>query len=200
MADTSGDQGIDSSAFRATCRREKIAAREAISENVHALASKAIEAHLTSLLASRPPQTIAFCWPVRKEVDCRPVIRRLLESGWRACQPVVVAKDAPMVFRAWAPDSPMTADRYGIPVPAEATIAVPDIVLLPLVAFDEQGFRLGYGGGYFDRTLAEIAVKPLTIGVGFELARIDSVRAQIHDIRLDAIVTEKQIRRYTTIA
>jgi 5-formyltetrahydrofolate cyclo-ligase len=200
MADSSGNQGIDSTAIRAIWRRERIAAREALPANDHARASAAIEEQLAMLLASRPQQTIAFCWPVRKEVDCRPLVGRLLQAGWRACQPVVVAKDAPMLFRAWSPESPMSTDCYGIPVPAEAIAAVPDIVLLPLVGFDEQGFRLGYGGGYFDRTLAEFAIKPLAIGVGFELARIDSLQPQDHDIRLDAIVTEKAVRRYTAVA
>jgi 5-formyltetrahydrofolate cyclo-ligase len=200
MADTSGDQGIDSTAFRGAMRREKIAARQAMSDSEHARASAAIDTHLTMLLASQPPGTIAFCWPVRKEFDCRPLVGRLLAAGWRACQPVVIARDAPMAFRAWSPGAPMATDPYGIPVPATAIAAVPDVVLLPLVAFDEQGFRLGYGGGYFDRTLAEIAVKPTAIGVGFELARIDSVQPEDHDVRLDAIVTEDGIRRHAAIA
>jgi 5-formyltetrahydrofolate cyclo-ligase len=200
MADTSGDQGIDATAFRSAMRREKTAARVAMPDSEHARACAEIDACLTDLLGSRPPCTIAFCWPVRKEFDCRPLVGRLLEAGWQACQPVVVARDAPMAFRAWAPGSPMITDPHGIPVPATAIAAVPDIILLPLVAFDDQGYRLGYGGGYFDRTLAEFAVKPLAIGVGFELGRIDSVRPHGHDVRLDAIVTETGIRRYSAAA
>jgi 5-formyltetrahydrofolate cyclo-ligase len=200
MADTSGDQGVDTTAFRTTWRREKIAARQAMSDSEHARASAAIETHLTMLLALEPSRTVAFCWPVRKEFDCRPLVGRLLAAGWRACQPVVVARDAPMAFRAWSPGAPMTTDPYGIPIPATTVAAAPDVVLLPLVAFDEQGFRLGYGGGYFDRTLAEFAVKPTAIGVGFELARVDSIQPEDHDLRLDAIVTENGIRRYAAVA
>jgi len=167
-----------------------------MSEREHALASAAIDAYLTSLLVPQPPRTVAFCWPVRKEFDCRPLLGRLLAAGWQACQPVVVAKDAPMVFRAWQPESAMTTDCFGIPVPADGAVVVPDIVLLPLVAFDEQGYRLGYGGGFFDRTLARMAAKPATIGVGFEFGRLESLLPQAHDVPLDAIVTERQVRQY----
>ena len=200
MAATSDEQAVDSSVFRGAWRREKIAARQALSAEEHALASARIEIELASLLSPLSPRTIAFCWPVRREFDCRPVVERLIVSGWRACQPVVVARDAPMQFRAWQPNAEMTTDPYGIPVPAAAVGARPDVILLPLVAFDEQGFRLGYGGGYFDRTLAELAAKPLAIGVGFELCRIDSVGPGPHDIRMDAIVTEAGIRRYADVA
>ena len=194
MADLSGNQDLDSTSFRALQRRTKIAARRAMSATEHARASALIEQHLTALLAAQSPQCIAFCWPMRKEFDCRPLIERLLQAGWRACQPVVVAEAAPMEFRAWLPGSPMTTDRHGIPIPDTAPVAAPDIVLLPLVAFDEQGYRLGYGGGYFDRTLATLTPRPFSIGVGFELARLDTVRPAAHDIRLDTIATESGIR------
>jgi len=195
MTDPSGDQDADFAPFRARQRETKIAAREAMSGADHDHASAAIDAHLTTLLSALSPQVIAFCWPLRNEFDCRPLVIRLLAAGWRACQPVVVAPAAPMVFRAWTPGSPMTTDRHGIPIPATDETILPDIVLLPLVAFDEQGYRLGYGGGYFDRTLAVMSPRPLAIGVGFELACIDSVRPEPHDIPLDAIVTEAGIRR-----
>lgn len=194
MSDPSGDQGADSSAFRARQREAKIAARQAMSTADHARASTAIDRHLATLLATLPPQVIAFCWPLRKEFDCRPLVGRLLAAGWRACQPVVVAPASPMVFRAWVQDTPMTTDRHGIPVPATDATLVPDVVLLPLVAFDDRGYRLGYGGGYFDRTLAGLSPRPLAIGVGFELARVESVGPLAHDIPLDAIVTDAGVR------
>jgi 5,10-methenyltetrahydrofolate synthetase len=189
-ADPSGNQEPDSLAFRAELRQAKIAARLALSPLEHARASTFIETQLAAYLAEQPPGTIAFCWPLRNEFDCRPLVQRLLTQGWHACQPVVVAPNAAMAFRPWTPDTPMTTDRHGIPIPAESHTVVPDIVLLPLVAFDAQGYRLGYGGGYFDRTLAVLSPRPLALGVGFELARVDTVRPQPHDIRLDALVTE----------
>jgi len=193
MADEYGDQDIEVDLFRATQRRAKIAAREAMSAEDRVRAREAVEAHLTTLLAGGQPRTIAFCSAVRGEVDCRPLIEQLLTSGWRACQPIVLKPETPMVFRAWTFRSIMTVDCYGIPVPASGESLVPDVVLLPLVAFDGEGFRLGYGGGYFDRTLAILTPRPLAVGVGFELARINSVRPQAHDVRLDVVVTETGI-------
>jgi 5-formyltetrahydrofolate cyclo-ligase len=196
MADPSGRPDFDATTRRATQRREKISARLAMTANDHALASAMIEDHLARFLATRTPGVIAFCWPVRREFDCRPLVTNLLEAGWQACQPVVVAAAAPMAFRAWQPDSPMTRDRHGIPIPATGLVAAPDVILLPLVAFDEQGYRLGYGGGYFDRTLASLTPRPCAIGVGFELTRLDTVCPATHDICLDAIVTELGLREF----
>jgi 5,10-methenyltetrahydrofolate synthetase len=110
--------------------------------------------------------------------------------------PVVETVDAPMRFCCWSPASAMKQDRFGIPVPAHGDTIVPDVVLLPLVAFDPQGFRLGYGGGYFDRTLASMVPRPMAIGVGFELARVVDTRPQHHDLPLDAVVTEAGVERY----
>lgn len=188
------DQESDSAAFRAQARRAGIAARLGLAAGEHARASSAIDAHLDRLLSPRPPGVVAFCWPVRNEFDCRPLVTRLLACGWRAAQPVVLAPAAPMAFRPWTPDTPMTADRHGIPIPAGELSVAPDVVLVPLVAFDEQGYRIGYGGGYFDRTLAALSPRPLAVGVGFELARLDSTRPQPHDVPLDVIVTEAGAR------
>lgn len=138
----------------------------------------------------QPANTLAFCAPSRNEFDARPLASRLISRGWRAAMPVVIAPAAPMVFRAWTPAAPMSRDRYGIPIPTAGEELAPGIVLLPLVAFDAAGYRLGYGGGYFDRTLAAQVPCPLAVGVGFELARVSSIRPQAHDVPLDAIVTE----------
>jgi 5,10-methenyltetrahydrofolate synthetase len=89
----------------------------------------------------------------------------------------------------------MQDDRYGIPTPIEGEFAVPEVLLIPVNAFDAQGYRLGYGGGFFDRTLAALNPAPLTIGVGFELSRVETIDPQAHDIRLDAIVTEAGVFR-----
>lgn len=156
----------------------------------HARASTEIETHLAALLSDRPPSVLGFCWPVRMEFDCRPLITRLLAAGWRACQPVAQAPAAAMPFRAWTPGAAMTADRYGIPIPAEGECLIPGIVLLPLVAFDRRGYRLGYGGGHFDRTLAALTPRPFAIGIGFERTCIESIRPEPHDMPLDALVTE----------
>lgn len=193
----SAEHIAESSAFRAALRKEKLAVRVALDAQSHAALSARLEAHLATLLTPLPPQVLAFCAPVRGEFDVRPLASLLIEHGWRAAMPVVDAVDAPMRFRPWTPACAMTADRYGIPIPLGGPEIAPDIVLPPLVAFDPQGFRLGYGGGYFDRTLASLVPRPLAIGVGFELARVADIRPQAHDIPLDAVVTEAGIERPT---
>ncbi len=183
----------DSSVFRAALRGEKLAARMSLGADSRLALSARIEAHLLQLLTPLAPRTLAYCASVRGEFDAQALVSLLIERGWRAAMPIVEAPDAPMSFRHWTPGVAMNVDRYGIPIPAEGEAVTPDIVLLPLVAFDRQGFRLGYGGGYFDRTLAALVPRPLSIGVGFELARVEDIRPQQHDIRLDAIVTEAGI-------
>lgn len=133
---------------------------------------------------------LAFCWPIRAEFDCRPLAGTLLAAGWQMAMPVVTLRGAPMTFRDWTPESAMTSDPHGIPIPDTATVRHPDVLLLPLVAFDSAGYRLGYGGGYFDRTLAACVPRPLSVGVGFECGRVPSIHPEAHDIPLDCIITE----------
>jgi len=192
----SGEHTDDSPIPRAALRRLKLAARMALDEKTHAELSARIESHLAALLAPFPPQTLAFCAPVRGEFDARPLASLLLDRGWQAAMPIVVESDAPMRFRRWTPSCAMGVDRYGIPIPLDGPDLVPDVVLLPLLAFDAQGFRLGYGGGYFDRTLAVLVPRPLAIGIGFELGRVADIRPQTHDIPLAAVVTEAGILRF----
>ena len=183
-------------AQRAALRREKIAAREALPAAEHARLSALLAGHLAAALECRTPALLAFCWPIRNEFDARPLVGQLLTRGWRACMPTVTTLGAPLRFRPWTPASAMALDPFGIPVPADGTPSPPpDVMLLPLVAFDQAGYRLGYGGGYFDRTLAALAPQPATCGVGFELARTADLRPQAHDIPLDAIATEAGLFR-----
>lgn len=176
-----------------------IAARQAMPTEAQRRASERIVDHLTGLLLPSPPGTIGFCWPIRAEPDCRPLVAGLIAAGWQAAMPTVVSTDAPMEFRAWSPNARMTTDPYGIPVPATAAGPTPDVLLLPLVAFDAAGYRLGYGGGYFDRTLAACAPRPLAIGVGFDLCAVASIHPEVHDMPLDLVVTESGIRRFNAL-
>ncbi|MDP1651934.1 MAG: 5-formyltetrahydrofolate cyclo-ligase [Rhodocyclaceae bacterium] len=227
MTDQPIQTAANPAAVRAALRREKIAARLALPAAMQEAASTRVLDLLTSLLLPRPAGMIAFCWPIRAEVDCRPLVTGLLAAGWRAAMPAVVTVDAPMEFRAWWPEAPMVTDPYGIPIPAlagppqegrrppvggsepglrawgannpaTAVSPLPDVVLLPLVAFDAAGYRLGYGGGYFDRTLAACVPRPLAIGVGFDLCAVPDIHPEAHDIPLDLIVTESGIHRINT--
>lgn len=194
MTDQPRQSAVNPDALRATLRREKIAARQALPAAAHRSASVAVIHHLTEFLLPMPAGILAFCMPIRAEVDCRRLAVHLGDRGWQAVMPTVAALDAPMEFRAWTPDAPMIPDPYGIPVPATVPSPDPDVMLLPLVAFDAAGYRLGYGGGYFDRTLAAMHPRPLTIGVGFDLCAVADIRPERHDIPLDLIATESGIR------
>lgn len=187
-------------AERAALRREKIAAREALTAEQHRRLSQALETHLAQLLQQCQPRILGFCWPIRAEFDCRPLVVRLLAQGVRCCLPQVSAAGVAMDFRAWCPDSEMLIDKHGIPYPASGAWLLPDALLMPVNAFDAAGYRLGYGAGYFDRTLAQLAAQdlhPLALGVGFELARVASIHPAAHDIPLDAVVTEAGVTLFS---
>jgi 5,10-methenyltetrahydrofolate synthetase len=178
----------DNTVWRRDRRREMVARRMALTGEQHAALSAAIVKHL--LAAFQPPAVVAFCWPIKGEPDVRELLTPWLAQGVQAALPVVLAEAAPLAFRAWQPDVPLQADRYGIPTPVEGDWLVPEMILLPLNGFDADGYRLGYGGGYFDRTLAAFSPRPLAVGVGFEINRLPTIRPQLHDQRLDWIVTE----------
>ena len=178
----------DNTAWRRAMRREMVARRVALPDDEHAALSARIVAHLVQRFP--PPAVAAFCWPIKHEPDVRVALLDWIEQGVQAALPVVIAEDAPLAFRAWMPESRLVPDRYGIPTPDSGNWLVPDLILLPLNGFDAAGYRLGYGGGYFDRTLAAFSPRPLAIGVGFEINRLESIRPEAHDQRLDWIVTE----------
>lgn len=178
----------DSTAWRQALRREMVARRTALGELAHNELSARIVAHLEAALP--PPAIMAFCWPIKHEPDVRAIVGRWTAIGSRAALPVVMAENTALAFREWKTETLLEADRYGIPTPTTGSWLIPDLILLPLNGFDAAGYRLGYGGGYFDRTLATLSPRPLAVGVGFEINRLDSIRPESHDQRLDWIVTE----------
>ena len=165
-----------------------VARRAALSASEHDALSARIVAHLLAALPA--PLVAAFCWPIKHEPDVRALLAAWAVAGVRAALPVVVAEGQALAFREWTPETQLDPDRYGIPTPSTGEWLTPDLILLPLNGFDAAGYRLGYGGGYFDRTLAALAPRPLAVGVGFEINRLDSIRPEAHDQRLDWIVTE----------
>src|SRR5262245_18341751 len=138
--------------------------------------------------------TVGFYWPIQGEFDPRFAIREFRKHGAKAALPVMVRKGAPLEFREWWPGVRATSGVYGLPVPESATVR-PQAVLIPPVGFDRQGYRLGYGGRYFDRTLAALVPQPLKIGVGYELSCMASIPPQPHDVPMDFVVTEAGIHR-----
>ncbi len=155
---------------------------------------QAIEARLRSLLTERPSITLGVYWPFQAEFDPRPVIDWLIAEGSAVALPAVVDKQGPLEYRAWRPGEPLVDGVWNIPTPQNREIVIPQAVLAPLVGFDRDCYRLGYGGGYFDRTLAALSPRPLAIGVGFELSQIETIYPQPFDIPMDVVVTEAGIR------
>lgn len=132
-------------------------------------------------------------WPLRGEPDLRPWLGRLHEAGHVTVLPVVVEKGAPLAFRRWHPGAAMEKGFWNIPVPVDPTEFTPQLLLAPLVGFDARRYRLGYGGGYFDRTLEllrSLQVKFHAIGVGYAATELPTIHPLAHDIALDVIVTE----------
>jgi len=142
---------------------------------------------------------VGFCWPYLGEADVRPFIRQSREQGTRSVLPGVVGKRLPLEFREWWPGAPMKAGALGIPSPDGTPVLVPDAVLIPVVGFCDGGWRLGYGGGYFDRTLAALSPQPLKIGIAYELSRISTIHPQPHDIPMDFVVTEAGIHAVASV-
>ncbi len=179
--------------WRKAQRAELLARRQAASP----LDRKAWSEAITKLLVDGFPilqrMVVGFCWPYKAEFDARFLIRDLREAGARAALPAVVAPKKPLEFREWWPGVKMTPGVFELPVPDDTPVVVPDALLIPCVGFGEHGDRLGYGGGFFDRTLAAIEPQPIKIGVGFELSRIPTIFPQPYDILMDFVVTEKGI-------
>jgi 5,10-methenyltetrahydrofolate synthetase len=144
----------------------------------------------------RPEGVIGCYWPFRREPDCIPFMRDVLKAGAEVALPVVIARGSPLEFRLWTEASKMEAGAWDILHPAEGVPVRPSVLVVPLVGFDEAGFRLGYGAGYYDMTLASLSPRPFTVGIGFEFARLPSICPMPHDIPLDIIVTEERLRDF----
>ena len=161
----------------------------------------ALEARLAALVERLAPLSIGFYWPLRGEFDARGWIASWLagEPSRRAALPVIAERHAPLAFHLWTPDAPMREGHHGIPEPASQEPVTPDLLLVPCVGFDAEGYRLGYGGGYYDRTLAAWPGEalPVTVGVAYEACRIDDgvLEREAHDLPLDAIVTDAATHR-----
>jgi 5-formyltetrahydrofolate cyclo-ligase len=182
-------------AWRRCERQRLLALRQALAPAERRTKSLAIERHLWTAFAGRLPATIGIYWPFRGEFDPRPLVERLNAAGACTALPAVVDRKGPLEYRLWRPGEALVAGVWDIPVPERRETALPAAVLAPLVGFDHACYRLGYGGGYFDRTLAASVPRPLAIGVGFELSRIETIRPQPFDIPMDMIVTEAELRR-----
>jgi 5-formyltetrahydrofolate cyclo-ligase len=181
--------------WRREQRKRLIAARMAATAAERRAWEAAIAARLAEILAALPGDTLGIYWPFQAEPDPRALAEQERARGRQIALPAVVDRRGPLEYRLWQPGMAMENGVFNLPVPKTRAVVRPDIVLAPLVGFDDAHYRLGYGGGYFDRTLAALAPRPVAIGVGFELARLDSVLPRPHDVPMDVIVTEARVSR-----
>lgn len=178
-------------------RAELMAARECIDEDDHRCWSAAITRSLEQGFPALQKCTIGFCWPHRGEYDPRPLMDFFQEHGATLSLPEVVNKHEPLRFRKWWREASMKIGAYDIPVPDNTDLVTVDALIIPMIGFDKLGFRLGYGSGYFDRTLAAMNPRPLAIGIAFEILRLNDLHPHAHDIPMDFVVTEAGIYRVT---
>lgn len=178
----------DVSTFRKAERTRLYAARQRVSPAERRSGSAQVAVRLNDMLGDLSGTMIAAYWPIRGEINLRPWMVDAAARGARICLPVVVEKDQPVEFHHWTPDCAMARGIWNIPVPANAVPVVPDVVIVPLLGVDEQGYRLGNGGGYYDRTLARLPADLLTIGVGQGFARLKTIFPMPWDIPMKRIV------------
>jgi len=185
---------LDSSGpSKADLRAAALAARDALSSAQRKAAAQAVAAR--GLPVEIAPGTIVSGYsPIRSEIDPVPLMRALAAKGARLALPAVLARGKSLAFRAWSPNDRLMLGPLGIlePSPAAAEV-VPNIMLVPLAAFDRQGHRIGYGAGHYDHTLAHLRkVKPIAIGLAFAAQEIEAIPVMQHDVALDFVLTEKQ--------
>jgi 5,10-methenyltetrahydrofolate synthetase len=182
-------------AWRKSERERLIAARETLNHETREQFRHSIDAHLARSFPGLASAKLAFCWPIKGEYDARHLIRTLRERGALTALPVVVAPRTPLIFREWHPGVELAVAALDIPYPVNSPEVVPDAVLLPMNGWDAAGYRLGYGAGFFDRTLSGLPKKPTVIGISYEMAKMETIHPQSWDIPVDWVVTERGVYR-----
>lgn len=184
------DAWPDVARWRKAERGRLIGERMALGADDRMVRSERLAEKLDQAVGKVSGRIVSSYWPFRGEPDLRNWAIKVIERGGRIALPVVVQKQAPLEFRVWQPGDPLERGVWNILVPSRGPAVLPDVVIAPVVGFDKANYRLGHGGGYFDRTLAAMPRTPLKIGIGFATAAIATIYPQPHDIAMDAIVTD----------
>jgi len=175
--------------FKAALRKRLLAARRAIDAPTRAVWDAAICRHIVTWWQESRVDALGVYWPLRDEPDLHPAYAELARMKVRLLLPVVLERDAPLAFAVWEPGEPLVKDAMGIAVPAQLRIEpTPPALLVPCLAFNAQGYRLGYGGGFYDRTL-EKTPRPATIGIAYACLAAE-FSSDSHDVPLDRVITE----------
>jgi 5-formyltetrahydrofolate cyclo-ligase len=186
---------VDLPAWRKSERARLLDLRRNMTASEHRSASEAIARSLREYLPPGTQELLGCYWPFRREFNCVPYMRDTVRAGGGVALPVVRGRGQPLEFRRWTEDAVMEKGVWNIPHPAESPPVFPSALLIPLVGFDDAGYRLGYGAAYYDMTLASLPGRPLAVGVGFEFSRLPSIHPQPHDRPMEAIITEGGVRR-----
>ncbi|KRA41685.1 5-formyltetrahydrofolate cyclo-ligase [Devosia sp. Root635] len=182
---------------KAALRIRARAARALLDHGERADAAKAAARHFFDAIPLGAGDVVAAYWRIRDELDCQPILVKLMDSNQTVVLPVVLGPEQPLDLRVWEQGASLYESGFGTLAPSElAPRAEPDIVIMPLLAFDGRGTRLGYGGGYYDRTLATMTKKPKLIGLAFAAQELDRIPREAHDVPLDAVVTEAGVRHF----
>ncbi len=184
---------------KANLRNGRLAARDTLPEAERLEKNLSLTAHGLGAVQVSVGTVVSGFLPIRSEVDLKPLMAALAQEGARLCLPAILDKET-IVFRQYRPDAELIAMGFGTDGPAEhEPVLQPEIMLVPLSAFDARGNRIGYGGGYYDRAIHELRQKghnPRLIGIAFDCQEVASVPVEPHDIRLDAILTESGYRPF----
>lgn len=190
LAPKRSDAWDDVSRWRKAERRRLIDERLALVSADRFARSERLAEKLDQAIGRVSGRIVSSYWPFRGEPDLRNWAIKVIERGGRIALPVVLRKSEPLEFRVWQPGDPLERGVWNILVPSRGPAVLPDVVIAPVVGFDTANYRLGHGGGYFDRTLAAMPRMPLRIGIGFATAKIATIYPQPHDIPMDTIVTD----------
>ena len=175
-------------------KRQARARAKAAREGYDPSCGTALAAHVLAELPIPPGAAVSGFWPMPGEIDIRPLLVALHERGHPVLLPATPPRGNPLAFRHWQPEAEMIRERFGTFRPAGVP-GVPDVMFVPLLAFDRSGHRLGYGGGYYDRTIAGLP-HARAVGCAFAAQEVDKVPAGPHDMRLDAVATERGVIRF----
>ena len=186
------EDGIE--AVKSGLRKQALARRAALDDDFRAEAARSVSFHFFDKIAFSPEDAIAGYWSIRDELDCQPILVKLVDGGQTVILPVVTGASEPLEMRVWSLDTPLYEAGFGTLAPSDlAPRLEPDVILVPLLGFDAAGTRLGYGGGYYDRTLAVMQKRPMLVGLAFAAQRFDHIPRAAHDVPLDAVVTEEGV-------
>jgi 5-formyltetrahydrofolate cyclo-ligase len=190
---------MDKSEEKKALRKQLVAQRLAMTDRLHR--AEQLQRVMRIWLVHRPETVIGAYWPIKGEFDPLPALHRWKEDGELLDEPALRRIGLPVVdkvhqtltFHAWYPGCPMEEDAYGIPKPKDTEIIVPTLLFVPCVGYAPGGYRLGYGGGFYDRTLAELQPRPFTVGLGFTNGFLEDLQPEPHDVPLDAILNDNGV-------